>query len=176
MSEKNEISKYPFRAPKKFTKKSLHGRVRTAYLLYSDLKRAQKFYINVFGWDMFKLPQNVLGRCPAEETPDVICASGPAQAGWEGAVPGYMPVELIYKDAENDKPFVMLEVSMNVPLQETVDEVVAAGGKLIKMGGDTKGAWADVATVEDPAGNRLLLWKCPDSRTWEEPEADYDKE
>ena len=53
---------------------------------------------------------------------------------------------------------------------------MAAGGKLLRMGGDNPGDWAEVATVEDPAGNRLLLWKCPDSRTWEEPETDYDRE
>lgn len=175
MEQQKTTAVYPFRAPKKFTEKSLHGRVRTAYLLYDDLRRAQKFYTNVFGWDMFRLPQNVLGRCPSPETPDVICATGPAQFGWEGAEPGYMPTELIYRDAQNDKPFVMIEVSMSVPLQKTVDSLVAAGGKLLKMGGDTQGDWADVATVEDPAGNRLLLWKCPDSRTWEEPEAEYDK-
>ena len=166
---------YPYRPPKKFTKKSLHGRVRTGNLLYEDLVRAQKFYVNVFGWDMFKLPKNVLGRCPDDATPDVICASGPAQFGWEGAVPGYMPAELIHKDDEMNKPYVTMEVEMDVSLQETLDRVVEKGGKIIDSKGEA-GDWAEVAMVEDPAGNRLLLWRCPDSRTWEEPETDYDKE
>ena len=26
------------------------------------------------------------------------------------------------------------------------------------------------------AGHKIFLWKCPASRTWEEPEAGYDKE
>ena len=108
------------------------------------------------------MPKNVLGRCPDDATPDVICASGPAQFGWEGAVPGYMPAELIHKDDEMNKPYVMMEVEMDVSLQETLDRVVEKGGKII----DSKGE----------AGNRLLLWRCPDSRTWEEPETDYDKE
>lgn len=171
----NTTQNYPYRPPKKFTKKSLHGRVRTGNFLYEDLQRAQKFYVNVFGWDMFKLPKNVLGRCPDEATPDVICASGPAQFGWEGSVPGYMPAELIHKDEEMNKPYVMIEVEMDVPLAKTLERIVAKGGKVIG-GADNPGDWAEVAMVEDPAGNRLLLWKCPDSRTWEEPEADYDKE
>ena len=175
MLNDNTITAYPYRAPKKFPKKSLHGRVRTGYLLYSDLTRAQKFYVNVFGWDMFKLPQNVLGRCPAPETPDVCCATGPAQFGWEAAVPGYMPMVLIHKNEVDNKPFVMLEVDMEVSLDYTVNRVVEAGGKLLSVS-ENDNDWAEVAYVEDPAGNRLLLWKCPDSRTWDEPETDYDKD
>ena len=36
--------------------------------------------------------------------------------------------------------------------------------------------WTSSAYVNDPSGNRLYLWKCPTSRTWEEPEAAYDQE
>ena len=76
---------------------------------------------------------------------------------------------------KDPKPFLMMEVSMDVPLEETLKSVEVAGGKII-YGNDNANDWAECAMVEDPAGNRLLLWKCPDSRTWEEPEADYDKE
>ncbi len=175
MDTEKTTAGYPHRPPKKFTERSLHGRVRTGNLLYTDLKRAQKFYVNVFGWDMFKLPQNVLGRCPDPATPDVICASGPAQASWEGAVPGYMSMELIHKTETDHKPYLMLEVDMSVSLQSTLDRITKAGGKVLRIGGDVAGDWAGVAVVEDPAGNRLMLWKCPDSRTWEEPETAYDE-
>ncbi|MBE7016543.1 MAG: hypothetical protein E7420_00095 [Ruminococcaceae bacterium] len=175
MSEKKTMNQYPYRAPKKFPKKSLHGRVRSGYMLYEELERAQRFYVNVFGWDMFKLPSNVMGRYSPAETPDVCCATGPAQFGWEGAVPGYMPMIMIKKTDEDNKPFLMMEVEMDVSLQKTADRVVAAGGKLLSIS-DPKNPWAEVAMVEDPAGNRLFLWKCPDSRTWEEPETDYDRD
>ena len=171
----DQNTSYPGRAPKKFPEKSLHGRVRSAYIPYEDLKRAQKFYVEVFDWDMFALPPNVLGRVPEEGNPDVCCATGPAQFGWEGAVPGYMPTMLMQKTEKDPGPFLMMEVSMDIPLEETVRRLVEAGGKLI-YGNDNKNDWAECAMVEDPCGNRLLLWKCPDSRTWEEPEADYDKD
>lgn len=171
----DENTSYPGRPPKKFPDKSLHGRVRSAYIPYENLSRAQKFYVNVFDWDMFALPPNVLGRVPDKETPDVCCATGPAQFGWEGAVAGYMPTMLVLRTEKDPKPFLMMEVSMDVPLEETLKSVEAAGGKII-YGNDNANDWAECAMVEDPARNRLLLWKCPDSRTWEEPEADYDKE
>lgn len=166
---------YPGRPPKKFLQKSLHGRIRSGYITYEDLERAQKFYVNVFGWDMFALPPNVMGRVQEEGAPDVCCASGPAQFGWEGAVPGYMPFMLVKRTEKDPGSFLMMEVSMDVPLQETVDRIVVAGGKYI-YGNDNPNDWAETAMIEDPAGNRILIWKCPDSRTWEEPETDYDKE
>ncbi|MDD6878679.1 MAG: hypothetical protein PUD59_00405 [bacterium] len=171
----DQNTSYPGREPKKFREKSLHGRVRSGYLPYDNLERAQKFYVNVFDWDMFALPPNVMGRVPDKETPDVCCASGPAQFGWEGAVPGYMPFMLVKRTEKDPVPFLMMEVSMDVPLSETVERVVAAGGKFI-YGNDNKNDWAETAMVEDPAGNRIILWKCPDSRTWEEPETGYDKD
>ncbi|MCL1883496.1 MAG: VOC family protein [Defluviitaleaceae bacterium] len=166
---------YPFRAPKKFTKKSLHGRARTATMIYKDMERAQKFYVNVFGWDMFKLPKDVLGRTPDESTPDICCATGPAGVSWECIVPGYLSCTLIKEESDTDKPYLMLEVEMDVSFQETLDKFVQKGGKIISRSNNT-GAWAEVAMVEDPAGNRLMLWRCPDSRTWQEPETDYDKD
>ena len=36
--------------------------------------------------------------------------------------------------------------------------------------------WAASCFAKDPSGNELFLWKCPPSRTWEEPEAGYDEE
>ena len=59
----DENTSYPGRPPKKFPDKSLHGRVRSAYIPYENLSRAQKFYVNVFDWDMFALPPNVLAVC-----------------------------------------------------------------------------------------------------------------
>lgn len=170
-----KISMYPYRPPKKYTKKSLHGRVRSANIPYEDVERIRKFYYHVFGWDMFRLPKNVLGRNPAEETPDICCACGPAGASWECIVPGYLSVVLVHNDPGYEKPYVMMEVDMEVSLQETLNRVTAKGGRVLGGSGNS-GDWAEVAMIEDPSGNRILLWKCPDSRTWQEPETDYDRE
>ena len=43
---------YPYRPPKKYPQKDLHGRVRFGRIFYHDFERAQKFFVNVFGWDM----------------------------------------------------------------------------------------------------------------------------
>ena len=52
---------YPYRPPKKYPKKDLHGRPRVMQMQYKDFKRFQKFYVNVFGWDMFELPETAGG-------------------------------------------------------------------------------------------------------------------
>ena len=48
MSEE-KTSVYPYRPPKKYPAKDLHGRVRFGRIFYHDFKRAQKLFVNVFG-------------------------------------------------------------------------------------------------------------------------------
>ena len=58
MSEcKTEL--YPYRPPKKYFEKSLHGRVRGVMIPYEKYERAVMFYNKVFGWDMMRVPQGV---------------------------------------------------------------------------------------------------------------------
>jgi hypothetical protein len=74
------------------------------------------------------------------------------------------------------KPVPFTEVHMDRPLADTIREMVAAGGSYEGELPEEAEGWAGQAFVKDPSGNILLLWKCPPSRTWEEPEAGYDKE
>ncbi len=175
MAEK-KTDVYPYREPKKFTKKDLHGRTRIILANYSDFKRMQKFYVNVFGWDFFAIPEAAGGTPIGAEAPTVVAATGPSYGTWEGFIPGHMNMMLSHAE-KVERPMIWTEVHMDRPLKETVDDYVAHGGKcLTDLPDSDEEGWTSQAVVEDPAGNRMTLWKCPPSRTWEEPEAGYDKE
>ncbi|MBS6864860.1 MAG: VOC family protein [Ruthenibacterium sp.] len=161
------------RPPKKYLKKSLHGRVRGMMIPYDEYERAKKFYVYVFGWDVMRVPQGVFIE-DTDERPSLMCATGPSQVSWEASQPGYVWAQLVARE-HCEKPQVFMEVSMDVPLEDTITTLTTCGWKVVSHT-QIKGDWANFVVVEDPDGNRELLWKCPDSRTWEEPEADYDKE
>lgn len=167
---------HPYCLPKKFTKKDLHGRVRTGFLSYSDLDRFKKFYINVFGWDMFELPESAGGMPQGSKTPKLICATGSSSETWEGAVPGHITCVAIPDLTGENETALMLEVHMDVPLSQTISEIEKHGGKLLDILPIEENSWSTYTRVSDPAGNILRLWKCPSSRTWSEPETEYDKE
>lgn len=174
--EETKTNVYPHRPPKKFTKKDLHGRTRFLLLTYNDFKRFQKFYINVFGWDMFELPVAAGGARPGDPNPGVIIASGPSYATWEGVTPGHVNAMATHVDGKVEPPVIMTEVHMDRSIFKTIDEIVAHGGKLIGDKPEETEGWVCQATIADPSGNLHKLWKCPPSRTWEEPEAEYDAE
>jgi predicted enzyme related to lactoylglutathione lyase len=70
-----------------------------------------------------------------------------------------------------------MEVHMDVPFAETLADIEAHGGTVIgDRPKDATDDWVTSADLRDPAGNLLNVWKCPPSRTWDEPEADYDKD
>ena len=93
-----------------------------------------------------------------------------------------MNTRLYYDATGKEKPFFMMEVHMDEPITNTLDKVVALGGKVLHCtqsaasDGNEDANWLSGADIEDPAGHKIFLWKCPASRTWEEPEAGYDKE
>lgn len=172
-----KTSTYPYRAPKKYPKKSLHGRPRFLLLSYRDFKRFQKFYVNVFGWDMFELPEAAGGMKKGSPTPSLLIATGPSYETWEGLNPGHMNCMASYTDAEKvPKPTVMAEIHMDRPVRDTVDEMIRYGATLVGELPQESDGWVSQAFIRDPSGNDFRLWKCPPSRTWEEPEAGYDKE
>ena len=169
----NTRSAYPHRPPKKYPRKSLHGRVRGMMIPYDEYERAKQFYINAFGWDAIRVPQGVFIE-DTDERPSLMCATGPSQVSWEASVPGHIWAQLVARE-HCPKPQAFMEVNMDVPLDETVAYLTARGWRVVSKT-KIKGDWADFIVVEDPDGNRELLWKCPDSRTWDEPEAGYDKD
>lgn len=164
------------RAPKKYPRRSLHGRVRGVSIPYDDPDRMRRFYIGVFGWDFYIMPPYFFG----EGNTVYWAATGPTQATWEASVPGHVTVT-VFPRSISDKPFLWMEVDS---CRETVDATVSSGGALVsgrldgkdwdESVGESGGDWSNMAIVDDPQGNRLLLWQCPGSRTWEEPEAAHD--
>ena len=174
MAEKTK--EYPYRAPKKYPKKSLHGRIRMGQLTYRDFKRFQKFYVNVFGWDMFELPEAAGGEKKGSDTPALLIATGPSYETWEGLNPGHMNMIARYS-AEKPGPVVFSgECHMDRPLKETAREIIEHGGSIVGEVPEEKDGWSSTLIARDPSGNVIPLWKCPSSRTWEEPEAGYDLE
>lgn len=180
--EKQSVN--PGREPKKFTQKSLHGRTRIYLYTYKELRRFQSFCINVFGWDMIEMPEAVSAIKPGDEHPALIIGTGPCQADYEGSVPGHMNLMVFWTPDELAKPGPYMEISMDRPLADTLADIEANGGRIITDKKESflaripvdEDSWEPTCVIEDPAGNRLYLWKCPSSRTWEEPETGYDKE
>lgn len=176
----------PNRLPKKYPKMSLHGRTRGAAITYTDLRRFQTFYINVFGWDMIEMPEAASGKPAGDAHPGLLMATGPAQYDYEAVTPGHMNVFCHWSHTgavQKMGPF--MEIDMEAPLEQTVQRILDHGGKLIldrdlsvmaKELDDSRQSWQPHAVIEDPCGNYLYLWKCPSSRTWDELETDYDKE
>lgn len=167
---------YPYRAPKKYPKKDLHGRVRMMTMYYKDFKKFQNFYVNVFGWDMFELPEAAGGQKKGSATPSLLIATGPSYETWEGLNPGHMNVMAYHCSGELEIPRPSMEVHMDIPFADTIGKVQEYGGKLIGEMPEERDDWMVTANVCDPSGNILGLGKCPSSRTWEEPEAGYDKD
>jgi hypothetical protein len=174
MAEKTKV--YPYRAPKKYPKKSLHGRPRFLLLSYKDFKRFQNFYVNVFGWDMFELPEAAGGAKKGSDKPSLLIATGPSYETWEGLNPGHMNCMAEYAQDDLIKPTLMAEIHMDRPVADTVAEMVEYGATLVGELPQESDGWVSQAFVKDPSDNDIKLWKCPPSRTWEEAEAGYDKE
>ncbi|MDE7434906.1 MAG: hypothetical protein K2N01_03650 [Lachnospiraceae bacterium] len=185
MEQEKTTYPHPNRPPKKFTAKSLHGRTRLYILTYKDLKRFQNFYIKLFGWDMIEMPEAASGIPAGDEHPSLLIATGPAQYDYEGVTPGHMNMAAHWAQGELENPGPWMEIHMDRPLEDTIQEIIDHGGKLIldqsksalaKPLDDSKQSWQIHAVVEDPAGNYIYLWKCPSSRTWDELETEYDVE
>lgn len=173
----------PGRLPKKFTAKDLHGRTRCYVMSYKERDRFIRFYTTLFKWDMIEAPEAASGVKPGDPHPMLICATGPSQPDYEGAVAGHMTMFVHHAPEELFTPGPFMEIHMDQPLDETLKMITDNGGKIITdkkrsafAKEPTDEGWLVTAVAEDPAGNLLYLWKCPPSRTWEEPETDYDRE
>ena len=178
MNTKNKP--YPNRAPKKYPNKDLHGRVRFLNLQYKDFKRYQKFWVDLFGWDMFELPEAAGGQKPGSSTPSLLTATGPSYETWEGVVPGHMNIIASYAgdDAQELEISYTMEIHMDEPIVKTADRVVKYGGSVYGEIPEDKEGWGAGGrfAVKDPNGNIWGLWRCPSSRTWDEAEAGWDKD
>ena len=163
MAEKTTYP-HPNRPPKKYPKKSLHGRTRLMVMTYRDLKRFQNFYIHVFGWDMIETPEAASGIPAGDPHPGLLMATGPAQYDYEGVTPGHMNLFVHWAPEAIEKIGPFMEIEMEVPLEETIGKILGHGGKLIldksksalaKPLDDSKQSWQPHAVIEDPAGKYL---------------------
>ncbi len=170
------MEKYPYRIPKKYPKKDLHGRVRMLLMSYHDFARFQKFWVDLFGWDMFALPEAAGGTKPGDPNPSLLVATGPSYETWEGVVPGHMNAMVHHAKGELEPISFALEIHMDEPIMNTVNDVICHGGELIGEEPVEVEGWVAQCCVKDPSGNILSLGKCPSSRTWDEAEAGYDKD
>lgn len=173
LKNQGPVPAYPGRPPKKFPEKDLHGRLRFATMYYKDFRRWQKFWIDLFGWDMIELPGSAGGKEEGAENPNLIVATGPSYYDYEGLVPGHMNLMGMYSDQETVPDVeLLLEIRMTESPKVTVDKILALGGKLLGEIPDADN-WASMFPVEDPFGNVYKLWKCPDTRTWTDPESGW---
>ena len=174
-----KTEKYPYRAPKKYPNKDLHGRVRFMHMGYKDFKRYQNFWVNLFGWDMFELPEAAGGKKPGSDTPALLIATGPSYETWEGVVPGHMNVMAFYAKDELPAPTYTMEIHMDQSIVRTAERVLQHGGSIVGEVPEEREGWGGEGgrfVIQDPNGNEFSLWKCPSSRTWDEAEAGYDKD
>ncbi len=182
---KSEKATYPnpSRPPKKFPQKDLHGRVRWCGLSYRDFRRFQKFYINIFGWDMFEAPESVGGEKAGSEHPTLAVATGPSQYDYEGLTGGHMLLMARWDPSTEGRPelpTVTMEMHSdpNIDPSDTLKEIASHGGRVLFDNSKEPGIqpWARAFIVEDPCGNKINLWKCSASRTWDELETQRDAE
>lgn len=173
LKNQGKVPEYIGRPPKKFPEKDLHGRLRFGTMYYKDFRRWQKFWVDLFGWDMIELPGSAGGKTEGAENPNVIIATGPSYYDYEALVPGHMNLMAMYTEQETvpDIDFI-IEIHMTESPRFTVDKIVALGGKLLGEIPETDN-WASMFPVSDPFGNVYKLWKCPDTRTWTDPESGW---
>ena len=175
----NPVPEYPGRPPKKFAKRGLHGRARMLTIFYDDFRHFQKFYTELFGWDFCKLPasSSFIEAPGTEERPHLIIATGPSYETYEALVPGHVNIMAHYREkAAAEKTIFTSEVHMDEPVVYTAAKVYQYGGKVLNdIKPDEPGSSAFLE-IMDPAGNRWSLWRCPNSRTWDEAETYYDIE
>lgn len=175
----NGVPAYPGRPPKKFPKKDLHGRARMLSIYYDDFYHFQRFYTELFGWDFCILPGSssfIDGETPPDK-PHLIIATGPSYETYEGLVPGHVNILAHYrKSPDMERTLFTSEIHMDEPVVFTARNVLACGGRVLNAIEPDEPGKSAFLEIADPAGNRWSLWRCPDSRTWDEAETYYDIE
>lgn len=167
------VPEYIGRRPKTFPPKDLHGRMRFGIMGYKDFKRFQKFWVDLFGWDMIELPETAGGKPQGDPHPSLLIATGPSYYDYEGLVPGHMNFMAHHAEGELPEISIMVEIHMDQPPKTTVDKIIALGGKLMGEMPE-KDTWSSTFPVSDPFGNIYTLWKVPPTRTWTDPESGYE--
>lgn len=112
---------------------------------YDDQGRAQKFYQDVFGWQITKFPEmdyHLVTATPSDEN------MKPKEAGSING--GLLP-----KDPTGPHPIIVIDVPS---IEEHLKQIETAGGKVV-MPVMKVGDFGLYARVTDPEGNVIGIWQ-----------------
>ncbi|MCL1883497.1 MAG: hypothetical protein FWF81_07085 [Defluviitaleaceae bacterium] len=151
-----------YHVPKRFPKRTRHGRLRRFVLEYDCADTLKDFYTDIFGWDIINTEHS------SKENPTMYCATGPGNPNWEPRVVSFTYGFMIPKSSDETgaHPLFMVEVDN---IETTIKQVEKFGGKLLKPRFTVEGN--DYAIIYDSEGNGLYLWETPSTVTWNEPES-----
>jgi len=112
---------------------------------FDDQSRAQKFYQDVFGWQITKFP----------EMDYYLATTTPSDENMHPKEPGAINGGLLKKDQTSEHPVIVIDVPS---VDEHIQKVESSGGKTImpKMQIGDFGLYARVADTE---GNVIGIWQ-----------------
>ena len=112
---------------------------------FDDQDRAQKFYSEVFGWNITKFP----------EMDYYLATTTPSDENMKPKEPGAINGGLLKKDPTGPHPVIVIDVES---VDDHISKIEAAGGKTVmqKMQVGDFGLYARVADTE---GNVIGIWQ-----------------
>jgi len=112
---------------------------------FDDQSRAEKFYSEVFGWQITKFP----------EMDYYLATTTPSDENMRPKEPGSINGGLLKKDPSGEHPVIVIDVPS---VDEHISKIESAGGKTImpKMQVGNFGLYARVADTE---GNVIGIWQ-----------------
>ena len=112
---------------------------------FDDQARAQKFYSEVFGWNITKFP----------EMDYYLATTTPSDENMKPKEPGAINGGLLKKDPTGPHPVLVIDVAS---IDEHIAKIESAGGKTVmpKMQVGEFGLYARVADTE---GNVIGIWQ-----------------
>jgi len=128
-----------------FTKIALMNKVVHFEIPYDDQSRAEKFYKDVFGWQISKFPDmdyHMVTTTPSDDKMKPI-------------EPGAINGGLLPKDPTGGHPVIVIDVPS---VEEHIKKVESAGGKTV-MPMFKIGEFGLYARVSDTEGNVIGIWQ-----------------
>ena len=113
---------------------------------FDDSERAQKFYKDVFGWQINKFPDMDYFMATTAETD---------QSGMVPKEPGAINGGLLKKDPTGEHPIIVIDVPS---IDEHIKKIEGAGGKTV-MPKVPVGNFGFYARVSDTEGNVIGIWE-----------------
>ncbi len=112
---------------------------------YDDQQRAQKFYQEVFGWQINKFP----------DMDYYLVTTTPSDENMRPKEPGAINGGLLKKDPTGEHPVLVIDVPS---IDEHIKKIESAGGKVV-MPKIEIGDFGLYARVADTEGNVIGIWQ-----------------